>query len=105
MRREIAYHEDVPSTRWINVHTPEGKVRALAFYAGPTGDDIRLRLPAAEVAAVLARAAGYVGSCAMYLYQTVQKLEEHGIHDRHLWHLQELVAAEIERMPLGEPAR
>jgi glutathione-specific gamma-glutamylcyclotransferase len=105
VRREIAYHEDVPSTRWITVQTPEGKVRALAFYAGPTGHDIRPRLPAEEVACILARAAGYVGSCAMYLFQTVQKLEEHGIHDRHLWHLQELVAAEIERMAAKEPAQ
>ena len=38
-----------------------------------------------------------MGSCAMYLYQTVAKLEEHGIHDRRMWHLQELVAAEIAR--------
>jgi cation transport protein ChaC len=36
-----------------------------------------------------------MGSCAMYLYQTVMKLEEHGIHDRRMWQLQELVAAEI----------
>ena len=50
-----------------------------------------------EVAQILACAAGHMGSCAMYLYQTVAKLEEHGIHDRHLWHLQELVAAEIAR--------
>jgi cation transport protein ChaC len=34
----------------------------------------------------------------MYLYRTICKLEEHGIHDRHLWHLQELVAAEIAAM-------
>lgn len=103
VRREIAYHEDVPSTRWISLHTPERKVRALAFYAGPTGRGILPRLPAEQVAAILARAAGYVGSCAMYLFQTVQKLEEHGIHDRHLWHLQALVAAEIERMERKEP--
>ncbi|MGI9522207.1 MAG: gamma-glutamylcyclotransferase, partial [Hyphomicrobiaceae bacterium] len=31
-----------------------------------------------------------------YLYQTVAKLEEHGIRDRNLWRLQKLVAAEIE---------
>jgi cation transport protein ChaC len=30
------------------------------------------------------------------LHNTVAKLEECGIHDRNLWRLQELVAAEIE---------
>ena len=34
-------------------------------------------------------------SCASYLYNTVAKLEEFGIHDRNLWRLQELVAEEI----------
>ena len=33
---------------------------------------------------------------ADYLYMTVKHLEEHGIHDRHLWRLQELVAERIE---------
>lgn len=95
VRRELAYREDVPTTRWINVRTDTGIVRALVFYAGPTGNGYAGRLPPDEVARILARAAGHMGSCAMYLYQTVTKLEEHGIHDRHLWHLQGLVAAEI----------
>lgn len=98
VHREIGYLESVPTTRWIKVRTGGETVRALAFYVGPRGTRIVRRLPPEEVARTLARAAGYVGSCAMYLYQTVIKLEEHGIHDAHLWHLQELVAAEIERM-------
>jgi cation transport protein ChaC len=72
-------------------------VRALVFYAGSSGRG-HAKLPIKEVVHRLARAAGYVGSCAMYLYRTICKLEEHGIHDRHLWHLQELVAAEIAAM-------
>ncbi|HET6156867.1 MAG TPA: gamma-glutamylcyclotransferase [Dongiaceae bacterium] len=96
--REIGYLEDVQTMRWINVRTQNETVRALVFYAGPTGRGYVGKLPVEQTARILARAAGYVGSCAMYLYQTVRKLEEHGIHDGHLWHLQELVAAEIEAM-------
>ena len=45
---------------------------------------------------MLATACGHWGSCADYLYNTVANLESRGIHDRHLWRLQELVAAEIQ---------
>ncbi|HEU4825488.1 MAG TPA: gamma-glutamylcyclotransferase [Dongiaceae bacterium] len=103
VHREIGCLEDVPSMRWINVRTPQGSVRALAFYAGPSGRD-HAELPLEEVVHRLAWAAGHVGSCAMYLHQTITKLAEHGIHDRHLWRLQELVAAEIAgMMPASEP--
>ena len=46
----------------------------------------------AQVANALATAAGERGYMAGYLYSTVKHLEERGIHDRHLWRLQELVA-------------
>ena len=95
VHREIGYLEDVPTTRWIKVRTDCGPVRALVFYAGPSGRGHAGKLPIEEVVHRLAHAAGHIGSCAMYLYRTICKLEEHGIHDRHLWHLQELVAAEI----------
>ena len=97
VRRELGYREDVAATRWINVRTDAGTARALVFYAGPRGSDYAGKRSVEEVARILACAAGHMGSCAMYLYQTVAKLEEHGVHDRHLWHLQELVAAEIAR--------
>lgn len=47
---------------------------------------------------MLATACGFRGSMAEYLYSTVNHLEELGIHDRHLWRLQELVADRIEQM-------
>jgi cation transport protein ChaC len=98
VRRELGYHEDVPATRWINVRTDAGAVRALVFYAAPRDSGYAGRKSPEEIARILARAAGHVGSCAMYLYQTVMKLEEHGIHDRRLWRLQELVALNIAAM-------
>jgi cation transport protein ChaC len=45
---------------------------------------------------VVAKACGHWGSCAEYLHNTVAHLDEHGIRDRNLWHLQELVAERIE---------
>ena len=45
---------------------------------------------------MLATAGGFRGSMAEYLYSTVSKLEELGIHDRNLWRLQALVADRID---------
>ena len=93
--REITTREDLGMVRWVTVRTDTGPLRALVFWAGPKGDGIALKLPLERVAWVLARACGHVGSCAGYLYNTVAKLEECGVHDRNLWRLQELVAEEI----------
>jgi cation transport protein ChaC len=49
------------------------------------------------LADMLATACGFRGSMAEYLFSTVSQLEELGIHDRHLWRMQELVAERIER--------
>jgi len=95
IRREVGGHEALRAVRWITVDTGRGKLRALAFWAGPRGLDRNVRLPLARVAQILARACGHVGSGAEYLFQTVAKLEELGIRDRNLWRLQQLVAEEI----------
>jgi len=73
--------------------------------AGPRGSDYSGKRTPEEVALILARAAGHMGSCAMYLYQTVRNLEEHGIHDRRMWQLQELVALHIAAMAQEDKAR
>ncbi|MEX6506109.1 gamma-glutamylcyclotransferase [Jiella sp. M17.18] len=96
--REIRFRETVDMARWVPVHTAEGKIRALTFWAGPTGDRIASKLPLDEVAHILARACGHAGSCAEYLFNTVQHLEQFGIRDRNLWRLQQLVADEIRQI-------
>jgi cation transport protein ChaC len=93
--REISYREDVHAIRWIDVRTPRGKIRALSFWTGPSGIGILDKQSLPDVAKILARACGFKGSCAEYLYNTVVHLHEFGIYDRNLWRLQELVAAEI----------
>lgn len=95
LRREISDHESVGSVRWLPVRTAQGTLRALGFWVGVTGRGTSLNQPLENVARVLARACGHVGSGAEYLYNTVSHLEEFGIRDRNLWRLQELVADEI----------
>ncbi|MFH5775419.1 gamma-glutamylcyclotransferase [Paracoccus broussonetiae] len=96
--REIRYHENIDMMRWIPVHTARGRMRALVFWAGPSGERILSKLPLHEVAHILARACGSAGSCAEYLFNTVLHLQEFGIRDRNLWTLQKLVAQEIDQL-------
>jgi len=81
--------------RWISVDTAEEPLRAVAFVMNRQSRFYTGKLSPEEVAEVLARACGHWGSGAEYLHNTVQHLEEHGIHDRGLWKLQELVADRI----------
>ncbi|RVA66804.1 gamma-glutamylcyclotransferase, partial [Mesorhizobium sp. M7A.F.Ca.CA.001.08.2.1] len=92
---EISDHESIETVRWLPVHTPQGKLRALGFWVGVKGRGTSLNQPLDRVASVLARACGHIGSGAEYLYNTVSHLEAFGIRDRNLWRLQELVAQEV----------
>lgn len=98
LRREVSCHEDMPWLRWVTVRGEGGPVRALAFYCAPDGDPDAVLLPLEEQVARLARAVGFKGSCAEYLFNTVSHLEALGIRDRYLWDLQARVAAEIDRL-------
>lgn len=93
--REVRFHQTSDMVRWVPVRTETGSLRALTFWAGPTGERVMKKLPLEEVAHILARACGSAGSCAEYLYNTVAHLEEFSIRDRNLWVLQELVAREL----------
>ena len=81
--------------RWFDVRTAGGTVRAIAFVMNRAHERYTGRLDEAEVADRLARACGHVGSCAEYLLETVNHLEELGIRDHRLWRLQRLVAARL----------
>lgn len=96
IRREMSMVPSAFPPRWIKVETEQGPVRALTFainrnsgrYIGDLGEE--------KTADMLATACGFRGSMAEYLFSTVAHLEEMGIHDRHLWRLQELTAERIE---------
>ena len=93
--REMRMRPSNNKARWVTAMTDQGPVPALAFVMNRKGPAYVGRLPLDETVTMLARACGHIGSCAEYLYNTVAHLEEIGIHDRHLWHLQELVARRI----------
>lgn len=104
-RREITIKPQNTSARWITVVSDGVRLRAVAFVMNRTSRAYVGRLSPEEVAGVLSRACGHWGSGAEYLFNTVQKLEEHAIHDRYLWTLQQLVAERIaldHRLPRQE---
>jgi cation transport protein ChaC len=96
MRREVSMIPTAFPPRWVTIESKEGPVRAITFpidrksgrYVGGLSND--------EMADMLASACGMWGSMADYLFSTVSHLENLGIHDRHLWELQELVAERLE---------
>ena len=98
LKRETASREGAHAVRWISIKTPYGTAQALSFWTGIKGPFRVEKQDHRRVAAILAQACGHIGSGAEYLFQTVTKLEEHGIRDRNLWQLQHLVAEEIERL-------
>ena len=101
VRREMTVRPPNNLPRWITAETDGGPVQALAFVMNRRSRFYCGRLPLEEVADVVARACGHWGSCAEYLYNTVRHLEEHGIRDRNLWRLQQLVAERIEKRRRG----
>lgn len=94
-RREFTVKPANCQPRWITVATADGNVRAIAFVMNRAAQAYAGKLSPAEVAEILSYACGHWGAGAEYLHNTVAHLEAKGIHDRHLWHLQELVAERI----------
>jgi cation transport protein ChaC len=97
VRREMSMVPTAFPPRWVRVATPDGPLTALTFAIDRNGGRYVAGLDDEAVADVLAKACGFRGSMAEYLHATVLHLEALGIHDRHLWRLQELVAERIER--------
>lgn len=96
VRREIRIMPHPFPARWVKVRAEAGPVRAVTFVIDRNSDSYVGNLSLEEVANSLARAVGRLGSMAEYLHHTVRHLEDLGLHDRHLWQLQEMVAERIE---------
>jgi cation transport protein ChaC len=96
LRREMVTRPSPFPPRWVNLRTSAGPLRAITFAMDRRSDAYITGLSAEEIADVLAKAVGYLGSMAEYLHNTVKHLEELGIGDTYLWRLQELVAERIE---------
>jgi len=95
VRREMSVKPPTNLPKWITVETDSGPVQAVAFVIYRKGRAYSGKLTPEETADSLAKACGHWGSCAEYLRNTIFHLGERGIHDRHLWHLQKLVAERI----------
>lgn len=96
IRREMSMVPTAFPWRFIDVATADGPVRAMTFTMNRKSARYIAGLSEEELADVLAKACGFRGSMAEYLFQTVSMLESLGIHDRNLWRLQELVAERID---------
>lgn len=94
-RRETTVKPSNTVPRWISVSSEGRSLRAIAFVINRKSRSYVGKLPLEQVAQTLAAACGHWGSGAEYLFNTVSRLEEHGIHDRYLWRLQSLVAEQI----------
>jgi cation transport protein ChaC len=95
-RREMGLKPSPFPPRWATVMTEGGPVRAFTFCIDRNSGRYVTGLSEAEVADVLSRAVGSRGSMVEYLYNTVTHLEQMGIHDAHLWRLQEMVAERLD---------
>lgn len=84
---------------WVRGKTPSGVVRAIAFTAHPSYWGYSPECGIDELADILASSVGTRGTMAEYLLNTCEHLAEAGIHDRHLWRLQAMVAERLERLP------
>jgi cation transport protein ChaC len=104
MRREMSMVPSAFPWRWIEVTTEAGRITALTFAMNRKSGRYVADLSQEQLVEVLATARGFRGSMAEYLFWTVSKLEELGIHDRNLWRLQALVAGRIDALhPIVPP--
>ena len=88
-RREMVLGSYAP--RWVKTRVGSKHLRAIAFVVNHGHPHYAGRLPLETIITMLASAHGRFGSGADYLYQTVDCLAAHGIHDAHLAALRERV--------------
>ena len=96
IRREMSMVPSAFPWRWIDVADADGSRKALSFAMNRKSARYIADLSDEQLVDMLASACGFRGSMAEYLFSTVAKLEELGIHDRNLWRLQTLVADRID---------
>ena len=101
LRREITVKPAANQPRWLPARVAGARRPAIGFVVNRQIPAYVGRLPAEQAADLIATGCGHVGSCAEYLLNTVVKLQEHGIRDRNLWHLQALVAQRLAGMSLS----
>jgi len=69
---------------WLTLHTDRGRTPAIGFVARPDRQNYAKPMSIEEEADTIASAAGFIGPCRDYLFDTVKALQANGIHDPHL---------------------
>lgn len=92
-RREMVSNAYVPT--WVRATTDEGDVHAIAFTINREHERYAEKMSEEKAADVIARAAGRIGPCRDYLLNTVEHLDQLGIHDRAMKRLAERVKRQI----------
>lgn len=90
-RREMVLGSYVP--RWVTARAGTTELRTLAFVVNHDHPHYAGKLPLETIIEILATAHGRFGSCADYLFKTVDCLHQHGIHDARLSALRDRVKA------------
>jgi cation transport protein ChaC len=88
-RREMVSNAYVPA--WVKASTPEGDVWAIAFTINRAHERYARKMGEEQMADIITRAVGRVGPCRDYLLNTVDHLDQLGIHDRALKRLADKV--------------
>lgn len=88
-KREMVTGSYIP--RWVSAETDAGPVEAVAFVINHAHERYAGHLDDAVAADAIAAAAGPLGPCCDYLFNTVRHLDELGIHDRRLHSIARLV--------------
>lgn len=81
-KREMPSGAYIP--KWLNCHTPQGRVRALVFTIDRGKGAYVRGLSKDQLLAIVQNAHGIYGPCAEYVLETAQALRKAGIHDRKL---------------------
>ncbi len=83
--------------RWVMLHGVDQRLPAITFVVNKRHQNFCDRMPDAVVIDMLATGRGLIGSAAEYLNNTVDYLDQWGIHDRRLRSLRARVNAEVDR--------
>lgn len=77
--------------KWVSVHTNYGVKKALSFVVRRSSPSFADRMSDENIAAVIARATGFLGPCCDYLFETAKALARAGIQDEKLDRLVKMV--------------
>jgi len=83
---------------WLDAQTPQGSVRCIGFVCPQSALELLGKPTPDEKIRCLATGVGMYGSMPDYVLNTVQSLQEAGIHDPYLWEIQEKVANYLKDM-------